>query len=93
MFVEKIGEAAVFEGIAEEAVELAHEAQKLARILRRQNPTDADVSKTVDNIIVEYTHLRLYLDDVGFEPSESVRKKAIERFEGRISSARKNIQE
>ena len=39
MMIEKIGEPAMLEQLAEEAAELSHAALKLARIIRGENPT------------------------------------------------------
>ena len=37
--VQRIGEAAVLEQLAEECAELSHAALKLARVIRQENPT------------------------------------------------------
>lgn len=38
--IKEIGEPAMLEMLAEELVECAHEALKLARVQRRENPTE-----------------------------------------------------
>lgn len=60
--------AARYENAAEEAVELAHELQKMARILRGENPTPANSLKTFNKIIKEYTDLVLCMDMLSINP-------------------------
>lgn len=63
-------EASRYEQIAEEAVELAHAAQKIARYLRGEQPVadDFDLEKTKENLIEEYADVSLAVDTVhGFD--------------------------
>lgn len=55
MMIEKIGSAAMLEQLAEESTELAQAALKMARILRRENPTPADPMKVKQNLNEEFT--------------------------------------
>ncbi len=57
--VENIGEAAMYEQLAEECVELAHACLKKARKLRGENPTPMEIEKIDENVIEEYTDVRL----------------------------------
>lgn len=57
--IENIGEAAMYEQLAEECVELAHACQKKARKLRGENPTPMEMEKIDDNVVEEYTDVRL----------------------------------
>ena len=66
--------AALYEQLAEECVELAHEAQKYARYLRGDNPIGesqddirAKAMKTIDKIKEEYSDLWLIADTIGLE--------------------------
>lgn len=53
---ENISDAALYEQLAEECVELAHVCQKKARILRYENPTgDIDIKKLNESIVEEYS--------------------------------------
>lgn len=56
--------ASRYEQLAEEAVELAHAAQKLARHLRGEQPLadDFDPDKTMENLIEEYADVSLAFD-------------------------------
>lgn len=63
-------EASRYEQLAEEAVELAHAAQKIARYLRGEQPVadDFDLEKTKENLVEEYADTSLAFDVVaGFE--------------------------
>ena len=55
----KVSEAALYEQLAEECVELAHAALKLARIKRGENPTPVSVEEAMSAVLEEYTDLRL----------------------------------
>ena len=50
-----IGRPALFEQLAEEASELSKAALKLARVLRRENPTPVTESEAIKSVIEEYT--------------------------------------
>ncbi len=84
---EAIGEPALLEGLAEEAVELAKEALKLARILRGENPTPADEETTRAAMHLERVDLEIYLDilDIPFDPRAYYSKKC--RMKERIREA------
>ena len=56
---QKVSEAALYEQLAEECVELAHAALKLARIKRGENPTPVSVEEAMGAVMEEYTDLRL----------------------------------
>lgn len=64
-----IGLPATYEQLAEEAAELAQASLKLARVLRKENPTPVTLGEAMDHVIEEYsdivlmaTHLKLYAD-------------------------------
>ena len=48
--IEEIGEAAMLEQLAEECTELAKAALKMARIIRKENPTPVTEKEAIDNI-------------------------------------------
>lgn len=66
---QKVSEAALYEQLAEECVELAHAALKLARIKRGENPTPVSAKEAMDAVIEEYTDLRLvaYVLEMGWD--------------------------
>ncbi len=82
-----IGEPALYEGLAEEAVELAKEALKLARILRGENPTSADERSTRRSLIEEYTDLTIYLDVLDISIDSKVYRIKKGRMADRIREA------
>lgn len=55
-----------FEMLAEEAVELAHVAQKIARVYRGEQPIDPnlDLGELKNNLIEEYADVQLAFDTV-----------------------------
>ena len=66
---QKVPEAALYEQLAEECVELAHAALKLARIKRGENPTPVSVEEAMGAVMEEYTDLRLmaYVLEMGLD--------------------------
>lgn len=66
---QKVSEAALYEQLAEECVELAHAALKLARIKRGENPTPVSAKEAMDAVMEEYTDLRLvaYVLEMGWD--------------------------
>lgn len=82
----KLSEAALFEGLAEEATELAHAAQKLARIKRGENPTISNESETILNLIEEFSDVKLYADILGLTVSDSVIEEKFKRWCRRLDS-------
>lgn len=48
--IEEIGEAAMLEQLAEECTELAKAALKMARIIRKENPTPVTEKEAIANI-------------------------------------------
>lgn len=56
-----IGEAAALEQLAEEAAELSHAALKLARIVRRENPTPVTYNNAKAALVEEIGDVRLCL--------------------------------
>ena len=55
VILDHIGEAAMFEQLAEESAELSHAALKAARAIRRENPTPVTVEEAIANVREEYT--------------------------------------
>ena len=53
-------EAAMLEGLAEEASELAHAALKLARIFRDENPTPVQAAEAKEKLTEEMADVVLY---------------------------------
>ena len=83
---QKVSEAALYEQLAEECVELAHAALKLARIKRGENPTPISVEGALGAVMDEYTDLRLvaYVLEMGWD---------IEVFEQKLLRWHKRLRE
>ena len=64
MLIEKVGEPAALELLAEECVELAHAALKLARIERGENPSPLGREECIAKVIEEMADLRICLDEL-----------------------------
>lgn len=66
---QKVSEAALYEQLAEECVELAHAALKLARIKRGENPTPVSVEDAMGAVMEEYTDFRVvaYVLEMGWD--------------------------
>ncbi len=84
MMVEEIGEAAIYEGISEEASELASAAAKMGRILRGDNPAGISKSECESRVITELTHLLMYCCDICLFPNNVIAKDTLNRFNKRI---------
>lgn len=55
IMLERIGEPAMLEQLAEECTELGKAALKLARIHRGENPTPMTLEQAQDDLLEEYT--------------------------------------
>lgn len=83
--VEKVGLPAVYENLAEECTELAQAALKMARILRKENPTpksqidvEHDIDEEFNDVILIASLLKLRVDE------EQMNRK-LARWELRLS--------
>lgn len=82
-----MGIPATYESLAEEATELAHAAQKMARLLRKENPVSKDLTEEGihDNLIEEYSDVCLMAQDLGLNPNKDIAKAKTERFFERVT--------
>ena len=73
---ESIGEAAMYEQLAEECTELAKAALKKARILRGNNPTPITMEEADADVYEEYTDVADCADLIGIKrnPAQTIRK-------------------
>ena len=62
--IENISDAAMLEGLAEEAAELAQAALKLARVIRKENPTPTTFEAAVGHLTEETADVLLYLQEI-----------------------------
>ena len=88
MFHEQIGEAAVYELLAEECAELAKAALKYARILRGENPTPVTLDDALKNVVEEYTDLQLVAGDLNLHIDWDIMNEKYERWARRLKEAK-----
>ena len=90
MIWEKIGIPAMLEQTAEEAVELAHACQKLARIERGENPTPAKKIETMDAVEEEAADMFICIDEL--IRAEIINRRLMElRMNKKIDRARERL--
>lgn len=83
MMIEKIGDAAMLEQLAEESSELTKAALKMARIIRKENPTPIKFNDAMSNLIEEYTDVVQCAKELRIIPNVEQIKAKEERFEKR----------
>ena len=88
--IEKMGAAAMLEQLAEEAMELAHAALKLARIERGENPTPVLKEDAMDHLIEEYTDVVQCAEEFSLMPNREQIKLKKMRFEERWKEEHEN---
>ena len=79
-----ISPAGLFEQLAEECLELAHCAQKQARVMRGENPTDADLVELVKDTDEEVADVLLCLDVLGLSANSSLMQVKLMRWTSRV---------
>lgn len=80
-----IGAPSVLEQFAEECVELAHCAQKQARLLRGENPTTADMVTLVKDMDEELADVFVCIDVLGLSPNRALMDAKLQRWNKRIA--------
>lgn len=71
--------------LAEEASELSQACLKMARKIRNTNPTPKDEDAIRNDILEEYTDVRLVATDIlGLEPDELIEKYKLYRWSKRL---------
>lgn len=91
-FVEEIGYAAALEQLAEECSELAHAALKLARIMRKDNPTPVGNEEAYAKLSEEANDVILCLEELFvaglYCESRAIREIKRQRWIDRIQESR-----
>lgn len=89
-FPAMVGYAACYEALAEECMELAHCALKLARVLRGDNPVKEDGTIYLDKLDEEYTDVVSCAIALELKPNADIsvwkwerHKKRLEEMEGK----------
>lgn len=78
--------AVLFEQLAEEATELAHAAQKMARKLRGENPTPVDEVFLTRIVHEEYNDVLNSAEVVGLESNQDLRREKMRRWIERLNA-------
>jgi NTP pyrophosphatase (non-canonical NTP hydrolase) len=78
--VDYIGYPAMLEQLAEECAELGKAALKLARIVRKENPTPVKKEEALENLREEYTDVIQCAQELGLKPDLVKMKEKKERF-------------
>lgn len=86
--IEEIGEAAMLEQLAEECTELAKAALKMARIIRKENPTPVTEKEAIANIREEYTDVVQCAGELSLTVDEEQMARKHERWEKRVRDSR-----
>lgn len=92
LIVSKIGLPATLEQLAEEAAELSQAALKVARIIRRENPTPVGYCQAVDNLKEEAADVRNclnVLEDAFIMDTEQMEAAKLNRWLDRLKAAGK----
>ena len=83
MIVERIGLPAMYEMLAEECVELAHEALKMARVIRGENPTPKTEQEVKEHLIEEVTDVALCASELKLQFDPDLWEEKVKRFQRR----------
>lgn len=82
---EKLSEAALYEQLAEECVELAHACQKKARKLRGENPTPIEMYEIDERVEEEFTDVSLVSGLLDIHPNLKLYWEKYDRWCKRLS--------
>nr|DAF68165.1 MAG TPA: triphosphate pyrophosphohydrolase [Caudoviricetes sp.] len=89
-FPAMVGGVAVYEALAEECMELAHAALKIARVLRGDNPIGETITNYRNVLEEEYTDVVSCAIALGLKPDADIsvwkwerHKKRLEEMEGK----------
>lgn len=80
---DRIGDAAMYEQLAEEASELCKAALKMARILRGENPTPVTGRQAWEDLEEEYTDVMICTQELNINYDAAVAKRKRDRFKKR----------
>lgn len=81
-----LSDAALYEQLAEECVELAHACQKKARKLRGENPTPMEMEDIDNNVVEEYTDVQLVISLLNIREDITLYWEKYDRWCQRLSS-------
>ncbi len=90
MMLEKIGEPAMLEQLAEECMELGKAALKKARVIRGENPTPVTAEKADENLTEETTDVLICIDELCLKNDPEITREKRERFQKRWEEKQKS---
>ena len=82
----ELSAAAMFEQLAEECVELAHCAQKQARLIRGENPTTYEMVDLVKDTDEEVADVLVCFELIGLQPNQALMTAKMDRWANRIAT-------
>lgn len=80
-----LSKAALYEQLAEEAIELAHAAQKMARIERGENPTPVTREFVRHNIVEEFNDVLNSIELLKIEADPDIQREKMRRWIERLN--------
>lgn len=89
----RVPTAAMYEQLAEECVELAHASLKIARYLRRENPTPMTEEQIKHNLIEEASDIHLVSRILNIKPDVHVVNAKLARWYNRLMDAEREARE
>jgi len=90
VMLEKIGEPAMLEQLAEECMELGKAALKKARVIRGENPTPVTAEKADENLTEETTDVLICIDELCLKNDPEITREKRERFQKRWEEKQKS---
>jgi len=85
--LEVIGRAAMLELLAEEGSELTKAALKLARRIRKENPTPVTEKQALKNLVEEWTDCMLIAAELDLRPDGNLMARKVARWHERLAEA------
>lgn len=82
--LDRIGEPAALEQLAEEATELAKAALKLARVERGNNPTPVTKEQALENLQEEISDVHVCCSVLGIASDDGIRAAKLKRWLERL---------
>lgn len=80
----KVPVPALYEQLAEECVELAHAALKIARAMRDENYTPVSIADGMTMVNEEFTDLKLVADVLGLTVDRAIMQDKMKRWNKRL---------
>lgn len=82
--LKSIPEPALYEQLAEECTELGKAALKMARVLRKENPTPVKLEEAQEMILEELSDVATVCEVLDLSPIRDLMRMKIQRWVGRL---------